>query len=64
MSMCVCVHACVCACVCDAQLDTSNSMCARDLTDIYTQGPRAAGPRAEGVYISQIMSTHGKTNYL
>ena len=37
-------------------------MCARDLTDIYTRSPRAAGPRAEGVYISQIMSTHGITN--
>ena len=37
-------------------------MCARDLTDIYTQSPRAAGLRAEGVYISQITSTHGITN--
>ena len=40
----------------------SYTMCARDLTDIYTRGPRAAGPRAEGVYISQITSTHGITN--
>ena len=37
------------------------TMCARDLTDIYTQSPRAAGWRAEGVYVSQIPRTHGIT---
>ena len=37
--------------------------CVRGMvTDICTQGPRATGPGAEGVYISQIMSTHGITN--
>ena len=35
----------------------SYTMYARDLTDIYTQSPRA-----EGVYISEITSTHGITN--
>ena len=48
---------CLCNCTCN-----SYTMCVRDLTDIYTQSPRAAGPRAEGVYISQITSTHGITN--
>ena len=31
------------------------------LPDIYTQSPRAAGPRAEGAYIRQTMSAHGIT---
>jgi len=29
-------------------------MAERDFVDIYSQSPRAAGPRAEGVYISKI----------
>ena len=29
-----------------------------DLPDIYTQSPKAAGSRAEGVYITQITSAH------
>ena len=40
----------------------SYTMGKRDLPDIYTQSPRAAGPRAEGVYIRQIPSAHGITN--
>ena len=32
------------------------------LPDIYTRSPRAAGPRAEGVYIRQTTSAHGITN--
>ena len=32
-----------------------------DLPDIYTQNPRAAGPRAEGVHIRQTMNPNGKT---
>ena len=32
------------------------------LPDMYTRTPRAAGPRAEGVYIRQITSAHGITN--
>ena len=32
------------------------------LPDIYTQSPRAAGPRAEGAYIRQTTSAHGITN--
>ena len=31
------------------------------LPDIYTQSPRAPGPRAEGVYIRQTTSAHGIT---
>ena len=31
------------------------------LPDIYTRSPRAAGPRAEGEYISRTTSTHGIT---
>ena len=34
-------------------------MAARDLPGIYTRNPRAAGPRAEGVYFRQIPSCHG-----
>ena len=33
----------------------------RGLPDIYTRSPRAAGPRAEGVYIRQTTSAHGIT---
>jgi len=29
-------------------------MAARDLPEIYTQSPRTAGPRAEGVYFRKI----------
>ena len=32
------------------------------LPDIYTLRPRAAGPRAEGVYIRQTTSAHDITN--
>ena len=39
----------------------SYTMCARDLTDIYTLSPPACGPQALGVYISQIPHTHGIT---
>ena len=38
-------------CVCN-----SYTMAARDFADIYTQSPRAAGPRAAGVYVSKIPS--------
>ena len=31
------------------------------LPDIYTQSPRATGPRAEGVYIKQNTSSHVTT---
>ena len=31
------------------------------LPDIYTRSLRAAGPRAEGVYIRQTTSAHGIT---
>jgi len=34
----------------------------RDLPDMYAQSPRAAGPRAEGIHIGQIMSAHVTTN--
>ena len=32
------------------------------LFDIYTRSLRAAGPRAEGVYVRQTTSAHGITN--
>ena len=32
------------------------------LPDIYAQNPRAIDPRAEGIYIRQTTSAHGKTN--
>ena len=31
------------------------------LPDMYTQSPRAAGPRAEGVHIRQTTNAHGIT---
>ena len=34
-------------------------MAARDFADIYTLSPRAAGPRAAGVYVSKIPSGRG-----
>ena len=40
----------------------SYTMGTNGLPDIYTRSPRAAGPRAEGVYIRQITSAHGITN--
>ena len=32
------------------------------LPDMYSQSPRAAGPRAEGIHIRQSMSAHVTTN--
>ena len=40
----------------------SSTMDTSGLPDIYTRSPRAAGPRAEGVYIRQIPSAHGITD--
>ena len=33
-----------------------------DSLDMYSQGPRAAGPTVEDVYIRQITSAHVTTN--
>ena len=40
----------------------SYTMGTSGLPDIYTRSPRAAGPRAEGVYIRRTTSAHGITN--
>ena len=32
-----------------------------DLPDIYARGPRATGPRAEGIHIRQITNGHVTT---
>ena len=47
-----------------ASQHTCNScnMGMRDLPDMYTRSPRAAGPRAEGIHIRQITSAHVTTN--
>ena len=37
------------------------TMAAWDFADIYTRSPRATGPRAAGVYVSKIPSSHGIT---
>ena len=37
----------------------SHTTAARDFADIYTQSPKAAGPRAAGVYVSKIPSSRG-----
>ena len=41
-------------------IDSCN-MSMSDLPDMYAQSPRAAGPRAEGIHISQITSAHVTT---
>ena len=41
----------------------SYTMCARDLTDIYTLSPQACGPRASGVAIYQSNPSHTWYNY-
>ena len=46
-------------------LDTTSNSCnigVSDLPDMYTQSPRAAGLRAEGIHIRQIMSAYVITN--
>ena len=45
-----------------AALCNSYTMAARDFADIYTQSARAAGPRAAGVYVSKIPSSHGTSD--
>ena len=37
----------------------SYTMAVRDFSDIYTQSPNAAGPRAAGVYVSKIPRCKG-----
>ena len=44
-------------CICN-----SCNMGARDLPDMYTRSPRAAGPRDEGIHIRQITSAHVTSN--
>ena len=34
------------------------NMAMRDLPDVYAQGPRATGSRAEGIHIRQIKNGH------
>ena len=36
-------------------------MAMRDLPDMYTRSPRAAGPRDEGIHIRQITNGHVTT---
>jgi len=43
-------------------MESSNNMAARDFADIYTQSPRAAGPRAEGVFVSKSQAAMVSTN--
>ena len=43
------------------RLHISYTMCARDLPDICTLGPRACGPWALSVYIRQTTRAHGIT---
>ena len=43
-------------------LSNSYTMAERDFADIYTQSTRAAGPRAAGVYVSKIPSSHGTSD--
>ena len=45
-------------------LCNSYTMAARDFADIYTQSPRAAGPRAAGVYVSKISSSMVQVIYI
>ena len=45
------------------EIFNSYTMGTSGLPDIYTQSPRAAGPRAEGVYIRRTTSAHAWYNY-
>ena len=47
--------------VCVKGIFNSYTMGTSGLPDIYTRSPRAAGPRAEGVYIRRTTSAHGIT---
>ena len=44
------------------EIRNSYTMVVRDFADIYTQSPRATGPRAAGVYVSKIPSSHGTSD--
>ena len=46
---------------CTEVLHSSYTMGTSGLPDIYTRSLRAAGPRAEGVYIRQTTCAHGIT---
>ena len=41
-----------------AGICNSCNMAMRDLPDMYTRSPRAAGPRDEGIHIRQITNGH------
>ena len=47
---------------CQSGICNNYTMAARDFADIYTQSLRAAGPRAAGVYVSKIPSSHGTSD--
>ena len=49
------------ASLCACSIFNSYTMGSSGLPDIYTQSPRAAGPRAEGVHIRQTTRAHGIT---
>ena len=53
------IHTCIHAYI--YTLFNSCNMGMSDLPDMYAQSPRAAGPRAEGIYIRQITSAHVTT---
>ena len=40
------------------EICNSCNMGKRDLPDMYARSPRATGPRAEGIHIRRITSTH------
>ena len=46
---------------CESGIFNSYTMGMSGLTDIHTQSLRAAGPRAEGVYIRRTVNAHGIT---
>ena len=47
--------------LCSQGIFDSCNMGTGDLPDMYAQGPRAAGPRTEGIHIRQITSAHVTT---
>ena len=50
------------ACVCN--VCNSYNMGTSALPDVYARSSRAAGPRAEGIHISQKLNAHVLTNLL
>ena len=57
------VHMLTVICIFCSETCNSCNMDMRDLPDMYAQGPRATGPRAESIHTRQIMNGHVTSIY-